>query len=148
MKSGFWQIHIQESDRYKNAFTVPFGQYEWNVMSFDLKNAPSKFQNIINNIFNPYSKFVIVYKYDVLIISQNIDQHFKHLQTFIHIIKQNSLAVSKIKINLFQTKIRFLGHNIHQGTIIPIDRSIEFADKFPNHILDKTQLQRFLGCLN
>ena len=44
-------------------------------------------------------------------------------------------------------KIRFLGHNIHQGTIIPIDRSIEFANKFPNQIIDKTQLQRFLGCL-
>jgi len=24
MKSGFWQIQIQESDRYKTAFTVPF----------------------------------------------------------------------------------------------------------------------------
>jgi len=45
-------------------------------------------------------------------------------------------------------KIRFLGHNIHQGTIIPIDRLIEFANKFPNKILDKTHLQRFLGCLN
>ena len=148
MKSGFWQIQIQESDRYKTAFTIPFEQYEWNVMPFCLKNTPSEFQKIMNDIFNPYSKFVIVYIDDVLIFSHNIDQHFKHLQTFIHIIKQNSLAVSKIKINLFQTKIRFLGHNIHQGTIIPIDRSIEFADKFPNHILDKTQLQRFLGCLN
>ncbi|RDX67953.1 Orf V, partial [Mucuna pruriens] len=33
-------------------------------------------------------------------------------------------------------------------TIIPISRSIEFASKFPNEILDKTQLQRFLGCVN
>ena len=148
MKSGFWQIQIQESDRYKTAFTVPFGQYEWNVMPFGLKNAPSEFQKIMNDIFNPYSKFVIVYIDDVLIFSQNIDQHFKHLQTFIHIIKQNGLAVSKSKINLFQTRIRFLGHNIYQGTIIPIERSIEFASKFPNQILDKTQLQRFLGCLN
>ena len=65
-----------------------------------------------------------------------------------HIIKQNGLVVSKSKINLFQTRIRFLGHNIHQGTIIPIDISIEFASKFHNQILDKTQLQRFLGCLN
>ncbi|RDX63291.1 Orf V, partial [Mucuna pruriens] len=37
---------------------------------------------------------------------------------------------------------------IYQGTIIPISRSIEFASKFPDEILDKTQLQRFLGCLN
>ena len=118
------------------------------VMSFGLKNASSELQKIMNDIFNPYSKFSIVYIDDVLIFPQTIDQHFKHLHIFINIIKQNGLAISQTKINLFQTKIRFLGHNIHQGTIIPIDRSIEFANKFPNQILDKTQLQRFLGCLN
>ncbi|PKI50753.1 hypothetical protein CRG98_028895 [Punica granatum] len=26
MKSGFWQIQITEKDKYKTAFTVPFGQ--------------------------------------------------------------------------------------------------------------------------
>ncbi|RDY00307.1 Orf V, partial [Mucuna pruriens] len=61
MKSGFWQIQIKESDRYKTAFTVPFGQYEWNVMPFGLKNAPSEFQKIMNEIFNDYTKFTIVY---------------------------------------------------------------------------------------
>ncbi|RDX80042.1 Orf V, partial [Mucuna pruriens] len=148
MKSGYWQIQIKETDRYKTAFTVPFGQYEWNVMPFGLKNAPSEFQKIMNDIFNDYTKFTIVYIDDVLVFSDSIDQHFKHLQIFINIIKQNGLAVSQIKINLFQTKIRFLGHNIYQGIIIPIDRLIEFSNKFPNQILDKTQLQRFLGCLN
>jgi hypothetical protein len=28
MKSGFWQIQIDEKDKYKTAFTVPFGHYE------------------------------------------------------------------------------------------------------------------------
>ena len=49
---------------------------------------------------------------------------------------------------MFQTKVRFLGHNIEKGTIIPIDRAIAFADKFPDGLRDKTQLQRFLGSLN
>jgi hypothetical protein len=31
---------------------------------------------------------------------------------------------------------------------VPIQRSIQFANKFPDQILDKTQLQRFLGCVN
>ncbi|KAK2975741.1 hypothetical protein RJ640_022747 [Escallonia rubra] len=60
----------------------------------------------------------------------------------------NGLAVSAKKICLFQTKIRFLGHNIEKGSIIPIDRSVEFASKFPDEIREKTQLQRFLGSLN
>ena len=64
MKSGFWQIQIAEKDRYKTAFVVPFGHYEWNVMPFGLKNAPSEFQNIMNEIFNQSYDFIIV---DVLI---------------------------------------------------------------------------------
>ena len=49
---------------------------------------------------------------------------------------------------LLQTMIRFLAYDIYQGTIKPIMRSLAFADKFPNEIKDKRQLQRFLGCLN
>ena len=49
---------------------------------------------------------------------------------------------------MFQDKIRFLGHNIYKGTLNPIDRAIQFADKFPDEIKDKNQLQRFLGSLN
>ena len=117
-------------------------------MPFGLKNAPSEFQKIMNDIFNSYSNFTIVYIDDVLIFSQSIDQHFKHVNIFINIIQQNDFAVSKSKINIFQTKIRFLGHMIFQGKIIPINRAIKFVDRFPDQIIDKTQLQMFLGCLN
>lgn len=51
-------------------------------------------------------------------------------------------------MKLFQTQIRFLGHELFQGTHKPICRVIEFADKFLDVITDKTQLQRFLGSLN
>ena len=148
MKSGFWQVQIDELDKYKMAFNVPFGQYEWNVMPFGLKNAPSEFQNIMNDIFNPYIHFTIVYIDDVLVYSESIDQHLKHLKIFEEIIKRNGLVVSATKMKLFQTKIRFLGHEIYKGTIKPIDRTIEFANNFPDELRDKTQLQRFLGCLN
>ncbi|XP_047261734.1 uncharacterized protein LOC124895336, partial [Capsicum annuum] len=51
-------------------------------------------------------------------------------------------------MKLFQTSIRFLGHDLHQGSQKPICRAIEFSTKFPDEITDKTQLQRFLGSLN
>jgi hypothetical protein len=41
-----------------------------------------------------------------------------------------------------------INYNIVQNTITPINRSLQFADKFPDEIKDKNQLQRFLGSLN
>ena len=148
MKLGFWQIQIAEKDRYKITFVVPFGHYEWNVMPFGLKNAPSELQNIMNEIFNQFFDFIIVYIDDVLVYSTSIEGHWKHLNKFIETVKSNGLSLSATKINLFHTRIRFLGHHIHQGTITPIQRSIEFADKFPDEIKDKKQLQHFLRSLN
>jgi len=44
---------------------------------------------------------------------------------------------------LFQTKIRFLGHDIYQGTIKPIQRSLTFADKFSDEIKKKLNYNDF-----
>ena len=101
MKSGFWQIQIRESNRYKTIFTTSFGHYEWNVMPFGLMNAPSEFQNIMNEIFNPFSSHSIVYIDDVLIFSESIDQHWKYLRAFLNIVKLNGLVISAPKIKLF-----------------------------------------------
>jgi hypothetical protein len=117
-------------------------------MPFGSKNAPSKFQRIMNDIFYAHSKFCIVYIDDVLIFSTSIDQHFKHLHIFFHTAKQNGLVISKTKISLFQTRVCFLGHYICEGAVTPIERSLSFTNKFLDKITNKTQLQRFLGSLN
>ena len=109
-------------------------------MPFSLKNAPSEFQNIMNDIFNSFSHFTIVYIDDVLVYSSSIDEHWKHLYLFLETIKRNGLVVFAKKIKLFQTKVRFLGYDISEGQIRLIDRAIQFADKFPDVTIDKTQL--------
>lgn len=40
LKSGFYQIGIEVKSKYKNAFVVPHGQYQWNVLPFGINNAP------------------------------------------------------------------------------------------------------------
>ena len=99
-------------------------------MSFGLKNAHSEFQNMMNEIFNDYTKFSIVYIDDVLIFSNSIKEHFKHLKNFQKIVRENGLVISATKIKLFQTNIKFLGFDIYQGQIKQIHRVIEFANKF------------------
>ena len=103
---------------------------------------------MMNEIFNDYTRFSIVYIDYVLIFSNSIEEHFKHLKNFQKIVRENGLVISATKIKLFQTNIRFLEFEIYQGQIKPIQRAIDFANKFPDEIKDKTQLQGFLGSLN
>ena len=67
-------------------------------MPFDLKNEPSEFQNIMNDIFTHFTDFSIVYIDDVLIFSKTIDDHRKHLDIFVKVIKYNGLVVLATKI--------------------------------------------------
>ena len=64
--------------------------------------------------------------------------YWKHLNSFLDTIKHSGLVISAKKIKLFQTMIRFLDFDIFEGQICPIDRAIQFADKFPDIIIDKT----------
>lgn len=57
-------------------------------MPYGLKMPLSKFQKIINEIFNLYTHFGIVYIDNALIFSQNIAQYWKHLKNFENIMKK------------------------------------------------------------
>jgi hypothetical protein len=67
---------------------------------------------------------------------------------FLEVIKQSGLVLSKNKIDLFKTSIKFVGHTVSNCQIALQTHAMEFAEKFPNKITNKTQLQGFLGILN
>jgi len=67
LKAGFWQVKMAEESIPWTAFTCPQGHYEWLVMPLGLKNAPALFQRKMQNIFNEYQEFILVYIDDVLV---------------------------------------------------------------------------------
>jgi hypothetical protein len=88
LKSGFWQVAIDEKDKFKTAFNVPAGHYEWNVMPFGLKHAPSKFQRVMDEAFQAYFEWLIVYIDDILIFSSSIDSILNIYRFFSKLAKQ------------------------------------------------------------
>ncbi|KAH9716969.1 hypothetical protein KPL71_021653 [Citrus sinensis] len=86
LKAGFWQLGISPVDRHKTAFCIPDAHYQWTVMPFGLKVAPSLFQKAMTKIFSPILHHALVYIDDISLFSSDHESHQKLLLDFFHIV--------------------------------------------------------------
>ncbi|KAJ4781785.1 polyprotein [Rhynchospora pubera] len=85
LKSGFHQVAMAPESIEWTAFVVPGGLYEWLVMPFGLKNAPAIFQRKMDQCFAGTEDFIAVYIDDILVFSENEQQHAEHLRKMLEI---------------------------------------------------------------
>ncbi|KAH9288846.1 hypothetical protein KI387_032963, partial [Taxus chinensis] len=102
----------------------------------------------MDQIFGHLSKFLIVYIDDILVFSQNTKEHLEHLEEFYQTVYSNGLCLSPTKMETFKDTVQFLGITISNGTILLQEHIVSKISLFPDELPDKTQLQRFLGCVN
>jgi hypothetical protein len=111
LKSGYWQVRVEPKDIHKTAFNTRYGQYEFLVMPFGLKNAPSAFQALMNEIFRPYlDDFVIVYLDDILIFSKTEQEHRGHVRIVLETLRQHKLYGNAAKSEFGLSELEYVGH--------------------------------------
>ena len=81
LKSAYLQIPLEENSKSITAFTVPGkGMYQFRRMPFGLTNAPATFQRLMDKVITPDLKpNVFCYLDDIIIVTQNFDDHLKYL---------------------------------------------------------------------
>jgi hypothetical protein len=118
LRSGYHQLKIRASDIPKTAFITRYGLYEYTVMSFGLTNAPAYFMYLMNKVFMEYlDKFMVVFIDDILIFSNNEEEHDEHLCSVLQKLRENQLYAKLSKCEFWLKEVSFLGHIISEGGI-------------------------------
>ena len=149
LASGFWQIPVHKKSQEKTAFSTPFGLFEFRKMPFGLKNAPSVFQRLMQQVLagvNPDQgpNFVAAYIDDLLVFSSSLQTHLDHLYHVMKRIREVGLKVNPSKCQFIRQEVEYLGHVITPEGLRPNDKLIKAVKEYtlPKNV---QELKRFLG---
>lgn len=113
------------------------GHYEYLGMPVGLKNAPSTFQRLMDNILrNCIGKQCLVYMDDIMVFSNGLREHMLNLGIVFERLKQAKLKIQLDKCEFLCKEVDFLGHTVNENGIQPNSKKIE---TIKNYGLPKTQ---------
>ncbi|KAH8172320.1 reverse transcriptase (RNA-dependent DNA polymerase) domain-containing protein [Sarocladium implicatum] len=118
LKGAYNLIRMKEGEEWKTAFRTREGLFEYLVMPFGLTNAPATFQEFINYVLREYLDiFVVVYLDDILIFSNTLEEHKKHVHLVLQTLQDNNTLVEPDKCEFHVQHIKFLGYKICPGEV-------------------------------
>jgi len=148
LKGAYNLIRMKGGDEWKTAFRTTKGHFEYLVMPFGLTNAPATFQTMIDHVLRrQLDRFVVVYLDDILIFSETLEEHKKHVHEILQTLQDNKLLVEREKCEFHKQKVEFLGYEILPGEVRMSPSKIESIREWP--VPDTvTKVRGFLGFAN
>ena len=102
LHSGYYHIALDNESKAKTAFVTPFGKYKFNAVPFGLAQAPAYFQQLISIVLQDCSNFAMAYLDDIIIFSQNEQEHLKHIEIIFKKLKKAGLKLKESKCEFLQ----------------------------------------------
>lgn len=110
LKSGYYQVEVEEEDKHKTAFITPFGFWEFNRMPQGVTNAPSTFQRVMETCMGSmHLKEVLIFLNDLIVFSSSLEKHKKRLMTVLSKLKEFGLKLSPDKCQFFRKSVNTWG---------------------------------------
>lgn len=106
---GYWQVPLTEKAKEVSAFVTPDGLYQYKVMPFGMKTAPSRFQRMMQDVIVNLEG-VDVYIDDLVIYSNTWKDHMYRIRELFKRLSKANLTVNLSKCEFAKAQITYLGH--------------------------------------
>ena len=119
LKSGYWQVELDDESIPLTAFTVgTLGFCECIQMPFGLTNAPATFQHLMESCLGEmHLNWCIIYLDDVIIFSKTPEEHIERLKAVLHKLRSAGLKLKSSKCEFFRDCISYLGHIVSKDGV-------------------------------
>jgi hypothetical protein len=125
LRSGYFQIPIDERDKAKTAFITTTGLWEFNVLPMGLTNAPPVFQRAMYNLLvKGREDHCWVYLDDILIFSKTRGSHLEHLNEVLDTLNRHRFRLSPKKCSFVKNQMGYLGHLVNSNGMKPLEDNI------------------------
>lgn len=147
LASGFYQVEMDPNDVEKTAFNVEHGHFEFLRMPMGLKNSPSTFQRVMDNVLRGLqNEICLVYLDDIIVFSTSLQEHMTNLEKVFQRLRESNFKIQMDKSEFLKLETAYLGHIITRDGIKPNPDKISAINKYP---IPKTpkEIKQFLGLL-
>lgn len=147
LASGFHQIPMDPNHSCKTAFSTPHGHFEYKRMPFGLKNAPSTFQRLMDQVLSGLQgNEIFVYLDDIVIYASSLEEHAIKFKNLMDRLTYAGLTLQPDKCEFLRTEVAYLGHIITQEGIKPNPDKIAAIKNYPVPKNSK-QIKQLLGLI-
>ena len=114
-------------------------------MPFGLTNAPAAFNRLMTDLFRKeLDDFVLVFFDDILIYSENKEEHEQHLRHVLEILRKSQLYAKKSKCTFFVDKVAYLGFIVSKDGLSLDPAKVEAVVSWPRP-RSISEVRGFLG---
>ncbi|MCG8078877.1 MAG: DDE-type integrase/transposase/recombinase [Candidatus Thiodiazotropha taylori] len=131
LKSGYWQVCVDDECKEKTAFACHRGLFQFNVMPFGLTTAPAVFQELMSHVLEGLDRFTVAYLDDILIFSRTLEEHLTHIQNVFDRLRKHSLRLKLKKCSFLKSETNYLGFVINDNGIKPEEKKVNVIKSLP-----------------
>lgn len=146
LKSAFYQQALSPESRHITAFSFMYKRYQLKRVVMGMTDSSASFSQMLALVLNEFlGKFVENFIDDLIIYSNTLSDHLKHLALVFKKLSENNLKIEINKSDLIKSKIDFIGYEISH-------KRIELSRKNVQAILDipipdtHKKLESLIGC--